>query len=510
MGAAAQGKALDGRVEQRASGIVGTRISPEHLAGQPRVHRRSGLREAEGLAVAREDDPFADVGRRLLRAVVAQYVRWQPWHFDSDVDAVEQRPGDARRIPLALRRCAPARAPRVAEVAARAGVHRTDQRDARREFHRRRRARDAHPALFERLPEDLQRPALELGHLVEKEDAGMGQAQLARPRMRAATNQRHVRNRVVRRPERPLRDEPRPAGKEPGHGMDGGHLERLGRGERGQDSRQGSRHHRLARSRRPGEQHMVAARRRHLERAPRQQLPADVREVSPHAAGLRHDGVPARVTARLVSLRQSVHGLDQRGDRPHRQPRDDSRLRGIRRGHNRGADAGAGRGHRHGKHAAGGTHGAVEGERAHHDNVRVLAGGQGAGRRKDAEGDGQIIGGAFLAHVRRREVDRDVLPGELEIGIANRRPHPVAALPDTRIRQSDDREGRQPRGDVDLDADDPAVNPGERGAEQGGEHDPHGCKRGTMRRIGRFDGNPGRGQGARRSFCNSGGLRPLH
>ena len=54
-------------------------------------------------------------------------------HLDVDVDAVEQRAADPAHVALDLRRRAVAGVPRVAEVAARARVHRRDQHEAGRE-----------------------------------------------------------------------------------------------------------------------------------------------------------------------------------------------------------------------------------------------------------------------------------------------------------------------------------------------------------------------------------------
>ena len=55
--------------------------------------------------------------------------------FDVEIDAVEQRSADARAIALDLRRRAAALMPRVAEIAAGAGVHRRDEHEAARERH---------------------------------------------------------------------------------------------------------------------------------------------------------------------------------------------------------------------------------------------------------------------------------------------------------------------------------------------------------------------------------------
>ena len=318
----------------------------------------------------------------------------------------------------------------------------------------------------------------------------MREAQLARPRVRAASDQRHVRNGVMRRPERPRPDEPRPARKQAGHRVDGRDLERFGDGERRQDARQAPRHHRLAGPGWPGQQDVMAAGRRDFERPAGHHLPANVREVAPRVVVFcTRVACTALVTPFVASVAERRGRLVERLGRPDAQPVDNRRLGGVRRGNKRGPDAGPGRGHRDGQHAAGGPHRSVERERSHDDDIRVGTRGQRAGGREDAERDGEVVRRALLAHVRRREVDGDVLPRKLEIRVPDRRPDPVAALAHAGVRQPDDREGRQPRRHVHLDAHDAAVDAGERGAEQRGEHARHGCKAGSSGRIARFAGN---------------------
>ena len=57
-----------------------------------------------------------------------------------------------------------------------------------------------------------------------------------------------------------------------------------------------------------------------------------------------------------------------------------------------------------------------------------------------------------------------------ETGIAERAPDPLPGLLEGRIREAHDREARQSRGHVDLDADHPAVEAVEGRGEQRGEH----------------------------------------
>ena len=71
---------------------------------------------------------------------------------DVQVDAVEQRPRDTCAIAFDRGVVAAAIGVAFAAPAARAGVHRRDQREARRKRARARCAGDRHGAVFERLP----------------------------------------------------------------------------------------------------------------------------------------------------------------------------------------------------------------------------------------------------------------------------------------------------------------------------------------------------------------------
>ena len=101
--------------------------------------------------------------------------------------------------------------------------------------HRPRRPRDPHAALLERLAQHLEHVPAELRHFVEKQHAVMREADLARPRLLAAADERDVRDRVMRRAERPLGDQAVPGGEQAGDRVDGRDLERLVEDERRQD-----------------------------------------------------------------------------------------------------------------------------------------------------------------------------------------------------------------------------------------------------------------------------------
>ena len=159
-------------------------------------------------------------------------------------------------------------------------VHRGDELEARREDGAPgRRGRPRRPVL-ERLPQRLERRPLELGQLVEEEDAAVREARLAGSRHPApAADERRDRGRVVRRAERRHATSPAPGGSDAGYRVDARHLERRVVGEQRQDPRQPAREHRLSRARRAGEQQVVPTRGGDLERAPRALVAAHLGEV---------------------------------------------------------------------------------------------------------------------------------------------------------------------------------------------------------------------------------------
>src|SRR6185369_2547941 len=137
---------------------------------------------------------------------------------------------------------------------------------------RARRPCDGDVSLFERLAQDLQYSAIELGHLVQEENAVVRKRDLARPRNGAAADQGHVRNRVMRRAKWTPDEQPRSGGKQASHGVDRGALERFIEGERRQDAAQAPREHGLSGARRTAQQQVVTAGGGNLERAPREKL----------------------------------------------------------------------------------------------------------------------------------------------------------------------------------------------------------------------------------------------
>src|SRR5262249_4659902 len=155
---------------------------------------------------------------------------------------------------------------RVTEPSAHAWVHRGDELERGGKQHRAGAPRDGDPTLLERLAERLQDVTAELGKLVEEEDAVVGERDFARPDGTAAAEEGRVRERAVRRPDRPCADE-WVAVEQARDAVDGGHLDRLVDGEGREDGGQATREHGLARAGGPDQQQVVAPGGGHLERA---------------------------------------------------------------------------------------------------------------------------------------------------------------------------------------------------------------------------------------------------
>ena len=203
IGARRQREPCERALQQRVA--VGIRHAPalDLLDVQPCVR----LRLAMTLTLPRRGDALAHRGARLpgdggadavpamhrLRATAPRSAR-----------SMRSSSGPEMRAAIArdLVRRAAAPAAGVAEIAARAGIHRRDELEPRRKRRLARRARDVDAARFERLAQHFEHPAIPLRQLVEEQHAVMRERDLAGPRIAAAADQRDRGGRVVRRAKR--------------------------------------------------------------------------------------------------------------------------------------------------------------------------------------------------------------------------------------------------------------------------------------------------------------------
>ncbi len=290
-------------------------------------------------------------------------------------------------------------------MAAAAWVHRRDQLDPCREGHMSVGAGDADAAGLERLAEQIQHRPLELGELVEKQDAKMSEADLARPDPQAAADERGHRGAVMRRAERPATPDLATA-ELSRDGGDHRHFERLARLERRENAGKTGGEQRFPGTWRAAHQQVVAPGRGDLERALGDFLALDLRQVGtavravplPRSAGAGTRDVPLRWAssasrsgaamtsswpAQLASLpcaAGQIRPLSQR----------------------RRMDCGQ-------QHAGRSGDASVEAEFADRDIVRQRLGVGRTDRRKQPQRDREIVMRALLGQVGRRQVDRDDL-----------------------------------------------------------------------------------------------------
>ena len=186
-------------------------------------------------------------------------------------------------------------------------------------------------AFLERLPQDLEGMPAELRHLVEEQDAVMGQADLAGPRDGAAADERDIGDRMMRRAERALGQQARARWQQSAtectvvtssasSKVSGGRIPASRRAIIVLPAPGG-----------PISRSVVAARGRDLERAPRERLTVDVGEVRPQR------GSPGAAVHRDVAVERPLGFVQrdrfgQRRTRVQLEPVDDRGLALVRRG----------------------------------------------------------------------------------------------------------------------------------------------------------------------------------
>ena len=186
----------------------------------------------------------------------------------------------------------------------------------------------------------------------------MGEGDFTRPWVGAAASESGIGHRVMGRTERPLGHKGIPGRQ---HSHDGIHLTDLQRflpRHIRENGGQTLAEHTFAGTRRAYEQHIVAARRRDLQRPLYVFLPQHVLEI-------RHDGVltgghPQRFFFQRRLPVQSCRQLRHRMDGIHRRPPGKRRLRGVLRRDKQRLNPLPLGGKRHGQHAGNGTDGAVQ------------------------------------------------------------------------------------------------------------------------------------------------------
>ena len=306
------------RAVSSSPSATSARVAPGGLIQGTASRSRRPRRRALGAPAASRQGPLpglpdarSHAGAGSGRAAPDELRGVQPRHDHAQVDAVQQRPADATHVALRLARRAAAGAHRIAVPATAAGVHGRDELQPRRVAHRTVGPHDLHGAVLERLAQRVEHVAVELGQLVEEQDAVMRLRHQPRPQGRAAAHHGRVGGRVVGAEEGPA--EPIARGLlQAGHASDDGHLAGLALRQRRQQSGYGPRQQRLAGTRRAQEQQVVAAREGHLQGPAGVLLAAHVGQVRPGA------GVTARSASPGPGLARPAAAHASRLDRPRR------------------------------------------------------------------------------------------------------------------------------------------------------------------------------------------------
>lgn len=127
--------------------------------------------ESLGLDGPGGDDEAPHVCTAGAPPVGREFLEGDGGDFDVDVDPVEERARNFAHVAFDLRRAAVAVPPRIVPIAAGARIEGGDEHEVGGERGAVEGAGNGHRGILERLAEDFQRAAVELGKLVEEEHA---------------------------------------------------------------------------------------------------------------------------------------------------------------------------------------------------------------------------------------------------------------------------------------------------------------------------------------------------
>ena len=323
-------------------------------------------------------------------------------------------------------------------------------------------AHDADEAVLERLAHGLERGAVVFRQLVEEEHAVVREADLAGLGFAAAADESDRADRVMRRAERTLEQQPAVRGERAGGAVDARDLERLLERHIRQDAGQAAGHHRLAAAGRADHQHVVAAGGGDFQRALGAPLPAHVGKVVRRLTPLEQLVIGRDGHGRdRVPAAQMADGVTEVMDGQDVKPLHAGGLARILRREQQRAHAALARGHRHGERAAHAEHAAGEGELTDRRDAGKALRVERAAGGEDGERDGQVIGRALLLDVGGREVDGQPRDGEQNVAGGHRGAHALTALLDGGVGQADELIHGHALGAVGLHGDGKALDAGE-------------------------------------------------
>ena len=273
--------------------------------------RKAG--KAFGLYLAGTDDPFADGGAGLACLAFGKLLEGYRNDFHLDVNPVEEGAGDTVQVLLYLPGRTYTMAGGVVVISAGGGVHRGYQGEAGGIIQGIFGARNGDVPVFEGLAEDFEDASVELGKLVEEEDAIVCQTDFTRLGIGAPAHHGDLRNGVVRASERTNGDEGRVFSQFSGYGMYLGGFQAFGERKGRKDAGKAFCHHRLAASRRAYHNQVVSACRCNLQGTFHAFLTLDIGKVE-REIGLAPVKFLARIDDSRFQFALAVEEIDDFGD----------------------------------------------------------------------------------------------------------------------------------------------------------------------------------------------------
>ena len=371
--------------------------------------------------------------------------------FEVDIDAIEQRAGDAGHVAFHAREFGGGGFARVdGAFAGVRGVHGGDEHEAGGEGDGGMGARDGDHAGLEGLAQDFENGTGEFGEFIEEKDAMVGEGDFAGARDRAATDDGGAAGGVVWRADGAGADEGFALGHEATGGVDAGGFEGFLTCEGREDGGEAFAEHGFACTGRAQEQNIVAAGGGDGEGAFGKFLAADFAEVFAVGGGGGVDGVLVEFIGEEVELAvEEADEFGQGADGDDVDSGDDGGFRGVVGGKD-DADfflfAGE---HGHGECALDGADAAIEGELAgdeiffvvDFDCVAAATAARGiedAINGEDSQGHRQFQGVAFFAEVGGGEIDGEEAFGEAVAAVEESGADAVEGFFDGGVGEADD------------------------------------------------------------------------
>ena len=398
-----------------------------------------------------------------------QLFGWHASHVHMQVDAIGERARQSIAMPLELRGAAPTWFVVTAGVAARTGIARGNEHEARGKSHRLRSANDGDVSVLEWLTQRFQCRSREQRQFVQEQHAAMRETHFTGTWPAASTNQTSGGYRMMRRAKRSDRKVwCTGRAEQTCNGVNREDLQRFVVSERRHDAGKSSREHRLPCTRWPDEQDIVCTRRRDFECA--------------NGVILSDDFTKLRCNVSIVvcnarSCFCAQQPITQRGDEFCKGARrcgacvgDAQRFTKVVWWNDEQCIARCGNVSCDGERSAHGAQLPVQTKFTDGTHALQRLGWQLSTRGEQGEGYREIECGTGFWSVSGLEIHGDASWRYCESGVSQRRPDAIAALLHCRRGQTDERPLWQPVGYVNFDEDIDGIDAEDGGGLCGGKH----------------------------------------